>query len=87
MRGTVSAALRIFQDEGLVEAAEDDEGRYVRFLTVTEKMDLTRNERYAEGEAERESFKRLAEIALTARIEDLERLVNRPIYPNVELQR
>lgn len=84
---TVSAALRIFQDEGLVEAAEDDEGRYVRFLTVTEKMDLTRNERYAEGEAERESFKRLAEIALTARIEDLERLVNRPIYPNVELQR
>jgi hypothetical protein len=50
-------------------------------------MDLTRNERYAEGEAERESFKRLAEIALTARIEDLERLVNRPIYPNVELQR
>lgn len=84
---TVSAALRIFAEAGLVELAEDDDGRYVRFLPVAGKMDLTRNERYAEGEAERESFKRLAEIALTARIEDLERLVNRPIYPNVDLRR
>ncbi|HEY9084328.1 MAG TPA: helicase-related protein [Candidatus Tyrphobacter sp.] len=84
---TVSAALRVFQDEGLIETAEDDDGRYVRFLPIAGKMDLTRNERYTEGEAERESFKRFAEIALTVRIEDLECLVNRPIYPNVALRR
>ena len=55
---TVSRALHIFDDEGLVEIGEDDEGRYVRFLNVDGKVDLERNERFAEGEAERESFKR-----------------------------
>ncbi len=79
---TVAAGARIFEDEGLVESGEDDEGRYLRFLPVTEKVDMTRNERFAEGEAERESFKRFADVVLTARIEDLEGLVNRPIYPS-----
>lgn len=84
---TVTAALHIFEDEGLVEIAQDDDGRYARFLPVAERIDLARNERFAEGEAERESFNRFAATALTARIEDLERLVNRPIYPNAELRR
>jgi single-stranded-DNA-specific exonuclease len=78
---TVSRALHIFDDEGLVEIGEDDEGRYVRFLNVDGKVDLERNERFAEGEAERESFKRFCELVLSARAEDLERIINRPIYP------
>jgi single-stranded-DNA-specific exonuclease len=83
---TVSRALHMFEDEGLVEMAEDDEGRYVRFLPVERKVDLEANERYAEGEAERESFKKFAALALTANAGALERIVNRPIYPQrVEL--
>ena len=85
---TVSRALRIFEDEGLVEFAEDDEGRYIRFLPAQGKVDLERNERFAEGEAERESFKRFCDLVLRARAQDLERIINRPIYPqNVELLR
>ena len=78
---TVSRALHIFSDEGLVEMGEDDDGRYTRFLNVDGKVDLERNERYAEGEAERESFKEFCGLALTARAEQLERIINRPIYP------
>ncbi len=85
---SVSRALRIFEDEGLVEVAEDDDGRYVRFLPVEHKIDLTQNERYAEGEAERESFKRFCDLVLNAKADALERIINRPIYPGrVELIR
>jgi single-stranded-DNA-specific exonuclease len=85
---TVSRALRIFEDEGLVEIAEDDAGRYIRFLKVDGKVDLTQNERFAEGEAERESFKRFCALVLTAKADQLERIINRPIYPSkVELLR
>jgi single-stranded-DNA-specific exonuclease len=78
---TVSRALHIFEDEGLVEIAEDDEGRLIRFLPPHGKIDLERNERFAEGEAERESFKRFCDLALSAKADHLERIVNRPIYP------
>lgn len=78
---TISRALHIFEDEGLVEIAEDDAGRYVRFLPVDGKVDLTQNERFAEGEAERESFKAFCELVLTAKADALERIINRPIYP------
>ncbi|MDE2481676.1 MAG: DEAD/DEAH box helicase [bacterium] len=78
---TVSVALRIFEDAGLVEVAEDDDGRYVRFLSVEGKVDLERNERFAEGEAERESFKRFSDFVLSANADALERIINRPIYP------
>jgi len=44
----------------LLEMSEDDDGRYVRFLEVNGKVDLTQNERFAEGEAERESFKQFS---------------------------
>jgi single-stranded-DNA-specific exonuclease len=85
---TVSRALHIFEDEGLVEIAEDDAGRYIRFRKVDGKVDLTQNERFAEGEAERESFKRFCELVLTAKSDSLERIINRPIYPSkVELLR
>jgi single-stranded-DNA-specific exonuclease len=79
---TVSNALRIFEDAGLVESGFDEDGRFVRFLSVDGKVDLTQNERFAEGEAERESFARFADLALSASIETLERIVNRPIYPD-----
>jgi single-stranded-DNA-specific exonuclease len=79
---TVGAALRIFEDSALVETGIDDDGRYVRFLPVDAKVDLTTNERYAEGEAERESFARFVELALTARVTALQNIVNRPIYPD-----
>jgi len=78
---TVSHALHLFEDEGLVEIAVDDDGRYVRFLPVERKIDLELNERFAEGEATRESFKRFAALALTAKADALERIINRPIYP------
>jgi single-stranded-DNA-specific exonuclease len=85
---TVSSAVHIFDDEGLVELGEDDDGRYIRFLRIDGKVDLERNERFAEGEAERESFKRFCDLVLTARADDLERIINRPIYPQrVELLR
>jgi len=85
---TVAAALRIFADSNLVTFDEDDEGRAVRFLPVDGKVEMERNERYAEGEATRDAFVRFAEVALGAPAETLERIVNRPIYPSaVELLR
>lgn len=85
---TVSAALRIFADSSLIETGEDDEGRYVRLLPVNGKVELERNERYAEGEATREAFARFCELALKAPASTLERIINRPIYPsNVNLRR
>lgn len=86
--GTVSAAVRIFEDTQLVVTGEDDDGRFLRFTEVTEKIDLAANSRFAEGEAEREAFSRFCEVVLTASAEVLERVVNRPIYPsNVPLLR
>ncbi|HEY8315091.1 MAG TPA: helicase-related protein [Candidatus Baltobacteraceae bacterium] len=79
---TVGIALRIFEDEGLVENGIDDDGRFVRFLQVDGKVDLSKNERFAEGEAEREDFARFCELVLTASASALERIVNRPIYPD-----
>ncbi|MGA8097044.1 MAG: hypothetical protein WB810_00140, partial [Candidatus Cybelea sp.] len=85
---TVTAALRIFADSDLVEVGEDDEGRYVRFLPVSGRVEMERNERYAEGQATREAFARFAEVALSSPAATLERIINRPIYPSrVELRR
>ena len=77
----MSTAVRIFADAGLVGLGEDDDGRYVRFLPVGGKVDLTRTERFAEGEAERDAFARFCDVALTASPEVLEQLIDRPIYP------
>lgn len=79
---TIDAALRIFSDSRLVEVGEDDDGRFVRFLTVSGRIEMERNERYAEGEATREAFARFCELALFAPAETLERVLNRPIYPS-----
>ncbi len=78
----LTAALRIFADANLVELGEDDEGRFVRFLPVNGRVEMERNERYAEGEATREAFARFAEMALHAPASTLERIINRPIYPS-----
>ncbi len=78
---TVSVAARIFEDEGLLESGIDDDGRYLRFRAVNGKVDLTKNERFAEGEAAREDFARFCELILTADAKTLERIINRPIYP------
>jgi single-stranded-DNA-specific exonuclease len=79
---TISTAVRIFADAGLVELGEDDEGRFVRFLSVSGKVDLTKTERFAEGQAEREAFARFCDVVLTAPAEVLESLIDRPIYPS-----
>ncbi len=79
---TVSAALRIWEEAGLIETGRDDDGRFVRFLQITKKVDLTQTTRYAEGEAEREDFERFCSLALTADAGSLEQIVNRPIYPD-----
>jgi single-stranded-DNA-specific exonuclease len=85
---TIDAALRIFSDSGLIEVGEDDDGRFIRFLAVSGRIEMERNERYAEGEATREAFLQFCELALFAPAETLERVLNRPIYPsNIHLRR
>jgi single-stranded-DNA-specific exonuclease len=85
---TIGAALRIFDDSQLVDVGEDDEGRYVRFLPVDGKVDMERNERFAEGEATRQAFAEFCELALRSSAGALELIVNRPIYPSrVDLRR
>ena len=79
---TISGAVRIFADAELVDLGEDDDGRFIRFREVREKIDLTRNARYAEGEAERENFQKFCELVLTAQSGVLENVINRPIYPS-----
>ena len=87
-KSTISAALRIFEEAALVARGSDDDGSFVRFLPVEGKIDLTTNARFAEGEAERENFERFCTLALNAKATDLERIINRPIYPsNVPLIR
>ncbi len=78
---TVGAAVRIFEEAGLVDAGIDDDGRYVRFKPVTGRVDLTATTRYADGEAERDSFDRFCRLALGADAATLEQVVNRPIFP------
>ena len=83
---TIGFALLIFADAGLAEVGTDDDGRFIRILDVPGKIDLTQNARFAEGEAERESFQRFCSLALTESVQTLERIINRPIYPqNVKL--
>jgi single-stranded-DNA-specific exonuclease len=85
---TVAAALRIFTDSNLVEIGEDDEGRFIRLLPVSEKVDMERNERYAEGQAIRDAFNQFSASVLGAPAESLERVIKRPIYPGrIELLR
>lgn len=85
---TVGTAVRIFEDEQLIETGIDDDGRFLRFIPAAGKVDLTKNERFAEGEAAREDFARFCDLILTADATTLQRIINRPIYPqNVELRR
>jgi single-stranded-DNA-specific exonuclease len=79
---TVGAATRIFADAGLVEMSEDDESRFIRFCEVTGKVDLTQNERFAEGEEARKSFADFCELVLSAPPALLQQTINRPIYPS-----
>jgi DNA-binding transcriptional ArsR family regulator len=79
---TVSTAIRMFEDAGLVETGFDDDGRFVRFRDVDGRVDLTKTARYAEGEAERESFARFCALALESDASVLENIVNRPIFPD-----
>jgi single-stranded-DNA-specific exonuclease len=78
---TIGFALLIFADAGLAEVGTDDDGRFIRILDVPGKIDLTQNARFAEGEAERESFARFCSLVLAESPEMLERIINRPIYP------
>lgn len=78
---TVSAAVRIFEEVGLVKAGIDDDGRFVMFLPARNKVDLTQSTRYVEGVAERESFARFCGLVLNAQADVLENVINRPIYP------
>ena len=79
---TVSAAVRIFEEAGLVETGRDDDGRFMRFRPNPSRVDLTQTTRYAEGEAERDAFARFSDLALSATAQTLEQIVNRPIYPD-----
>ena len=79
---TVGTAVRIFAEGGLLESGTDDDGRFVRFLEVAEKIDLTKTARYAEAQAERDAFERFCGLALGADVKTLEQIINRPIYPD-----
>jgi len=78
---TISVASRIFEDAGLLESGLDDDGRFLRFLPATQKIDMTKNERFAEGEAEREDFSKFCDLILSANVNALQSIINRPIYP------
>ena len=67
---------------GCLNSAKTTTGRFVRFLPVDGKVDLTQNERFAEGEATRESFKDFCELVLKAQPDVLQMIINRPIYPS-----
>jgi len=85
---TVGAAVRIFEEAGLVATGVDDDGRFVRFAPARGKVDLTKTARYAEGQAERENFERFCALALEADAATLQQIINRPIYPDrVALER
>jgi single-stranded-DNA-specific exonuclease len=85
---TVSTGIHIWQEAGLVESGRDDDGRFVRFLDVAAKVDVTTTARFQEGLAERESFERFCALALEADAASLEQIINRPIYPDgVALER
>jgi len=85
---TVGAAVRIFEEAGLVTTGVDDDGRFVRFAPARGKVDLTKTARYAEGQAERENFERFCALALEADAATLQQIINRPIYPDrVALER
>ncbi|HTV75030.1 MAG TPA: DEAD/DEAH box helicase [Candidatus Acidoferrales bacterium] len=79
---TVAAAVRIFEEGGLIETGTDDDGPFVRFKHVDGRVDLTKTARFAEGEAERESFARFCSLALEADAATLEQIINRPIFPD-----
>jgi len=79
---TIGAAVRIFEEAGLIETGIDDEGRFLRFREVAAKVDLTKTARYAEGLADREAFDRFCGLALGADAPTLEQIINRPIYPD-----
>ncbi len=79
---TVGTAVRIFVEGGIVESGTDDDGRFVRFVDVAEKIDLTKTARYAEAQAERDAFERFCGLALGADVKTLEQIINRPIYPD-----
>ncbi len=78
---TLAAALRIFEEVGLLSIGADDDGDFARFTTIDGKVDLERSERHAEGQAVRESFEKFCQLALEADAATLERIINRPIYP------
>ncbi|GAC1614295.1 MAG: hypothetical protein NVS4B5_02680 [Vulcanimicrobiaceae bacterium] len=80
--GTIGAAVRTFVEGGLAVTGTDDDGRFVRFLDVASKVDLSTTSRYAEGIAEREAFERFCDLALKADAPTLEQVINRPIYPD-----
>jgi single-stranded-DNA-specific exonuclease len=85
---TVSSAVQIWLEAGLVESGRDEDGRFIRFLDVGAKVDLTTTPRYVEGVAERDSFQRFCALALEADAASLEQIINRPIYPDgVPLER
>jgi single-stranded-DNA-specific exonuclease len=79
---TISTAVGIWEEAGLAATGRDDEGRFVRFLEFSGKVDLTKTALFAEGEAERESFERFCKLALSADATTLEQIINRPIYPD-----
>jgi single-stranded-DNA-specific exonuclease len=78
---TISVASRIFEDAGLLQSGLDDDGRFMRFLPATQRVDMTKNERFAEGEAEREDFSKFCNLILSASTGALQSIINRPIYP------
>jgi len=79
---TVRTAVHIFEEGGLVATGTDDDGRFIRFLEAPVKVDLTRTARFAEALAERDAFERFCGLALSADVETLEQIINRPIYPD-----
>jgi single-stranded-DNA-specific exonuclease len=85
---TIVTAAFIFEEAGLAQSGHDEDGRFMRFPATSGKVDLTKTARFAEGLAERDAFEEFSGLALRADVTTLERIVNRPIYPErVPLER
>lgn len=79
---TVSTALGIFTEMGLIERSQDGGDRQIYLYHPPEKkLDLESSIRYNEGVREREEFEAFQRFALNAGCDVLLGMVNRPIYP------
>ena len=79
---TVGAAVRIFAEGGLVETGTDDDGRFIRFLEVPGKVDLTQTDALCGRRGGARELRSTFAGSRSGRRPDPRAIINRPIYPD-----